>query len=458
MADSAAQVQPTVPDIEIGPQPGPQTTFMGTSADLAVYGGAAGSGKSFALALEPLRHCHVPGFSAVAFRRTSTELQGSGSLWEAMREIYPQLGGKGRENRLDFTFPSGARVEARHLQYDHTVHDHKSKQYTLLLFDELSSFTAAQFWYMLSRNRSTCGVKPYVRAGTNADPDCFVAELIDWWIDDQGYAISERSGVVRWFVRDPVSEELVWGDTREELVGRFAGVEPLSFTYVAAKLEDNPILEDKDPTYRARLNALPRIERMRLLDSNWKVRASAGMYFKQHNFRLVNAPTDQVVSAVRAWDKAATEPSPQNKDPDWTRGVLMGRYKDGRRVIMHMASERGSPGKVDRLIENTCMMDGTKVLVAFWKDPGQAGVVDSVHNMKIIADKRARSVFEPTTNNLETYAGPLSSRAETEGIDVVSGPWVKQMIAEFENFGSHRGHDDIVAAAALAEIYLTRMR
>lgn len=65
-------------------------------------------------------------------------------------------------------------------------------------FDELTHFSEAQFWYMLSRNRSMSGVRPYVRATTNPDADSWVAKLIDWWIDDvSGYPIPERGGVVR---------------------------------------------------------------------------------------------------------------------------------------------------------------------------------------------------------------------------------------------------------------------
>src|SRR5690606_39676971 len=47
------------PVIEIRPQPGPQEAFLATSADIAFYGGAAGSGKSFATILDPLRHVHI---------------------------------------------------------------------------------------------------------------------------------------------------------------------------------------------------------------------------------------------------------------------------------------------------------------------------------------------------------------------------------------------------------------
>ena len=37
----------------IGPQPGPQQLFLSSPADIAIYGGAAGGGKTFAELLEP---------------------------------------------------------------------------------------------------------------------------------------------------------------------------------------------------------------------------------------------------------------------------------------------------------------------------------------------------------------------------------------------------------------------
>jgi len=44
-----------------------------------------------------------------------------------------------------------------------------------------------------------------------------VAQFIAWWINwETGYPIKERSGVVRWFLRR--EDELIWGDTKEELL------------------------------------------------------------------------------------------------------------------------------------------------------------------------------------------------------------------------------------------------
>ncbi len=54
-----------------------------------------------------------------------------------------------------------------------------------------------------------------MRATCNPDADSWVASFIDWWIGDDGYAIKERSGVMRWMVR--IGDDIVWADTPEEL-------------------------------------------------------------------------------------------------------------------------------------------------------------------------------------------------------------------------------------------------
>lgn len=59
----------TFEPLYLTPQPGPQTAFMCSSADIVIYGGAAGGGKTFALLLEGLRHKDIAGFSGVVFRK-----------------------------------------------------------------------------------------------------------------------------------------------------------------------------------------------------------------------------------------------------------------------------------------------------------------------------------------------------------------------------------------------------
>ena len=76
-------------------------------------------------------------------------------------------------------------------------------------FDELTHFTAHQFFYMVSRNRSTCGVRPYIRATCNPYADSWVADFLAWWIDQEtGLPIPERAGVLRYYIR--VAEKIEW--------------------------------------------------------------------------------------------------------------------------------------------------------------------------------------------------------------------------------------------------------
>src|SRR5699024_3984937 len=220
-----------------------------------------GSGKSHALLMEALRNTGVPGFTAVVFRRSYPDIMNPGSLWDKAQELYRRVGAKLVATPSPVaTFPSGAVVRFGHLQYERSKYDWQGSEICLECWDELCHFTWTQFTYMLSRNRSTCGVKPYVRASCNPDPDSWVRKFIDWWLDEDGFPIPERSGALRYFAI--ISDEVEWGDSASELTERFGeDVQPLSFTFIPAKLTDNKILMKADPDYMARLKGLADYER-----------------------------------------------------------------------------------------------------------------------------------------------------------------------------------------------------
>ena len=57
-----------------------------------------------------------------------------------------------------------------------------------------------------------------------------------------------------------------------------AEITPKSVTFIPASIDDNKILMQKDPGYKANLNALPKFDRERLLGGNWKERPETGEF------------------------------------------------------------------------------------------------------------------------------------------------------------------------------------
>lgn len=296
--------------IRLRPQPGPQTAFASTPADIAIFGGAAFGGKTFACLLEPLRHKGNSEFGAVFFRRTHVELKKEGGAWDESFSIYSIFGAKPNLAELSWTFQSGAKVTFTHLQYEKTVHAFQGAQIPLLIFDQLEHFSEYQFFYMLSRNRSArAGIAPYVRANCNPDPDSWLAGFLEWWIDQvTGYPIPERSGVIRWMLRR--DRTVYWYDTKEEAladrerIGLPDDAIPKSVTFIPAVAADNQIGMQADPGYMANMQAQDEVTKERLVYGNWKIRDTGSGMIKREWLRHYVEPPESFQRIVISGDTA----------------------------------------------------------------------------------------------------------------------------------------------------------
>lgn len=420
------------------PQQGPQEAFLRTNADIAIYGGAAMGGKTFSLLLEPLRHIKNPLFRGVIFRRTYADITKPGALWDEANKIYPLLGGT--PVRKEFYFPSGAMLQFSHMQHEKDCYSWQGAQLPFFGFDQVEGFTKKQFEYVaLSRARTDSGINPYIRATCNPEPDSFIAKYIEWWIDqDTGYPISERSGVIRYFVR---SDDIIhWADSKEVLAEQFPKLRPKSFTFIAAKITDNKIGMENNPEYMASLQALPLVERERLLGGNWLIRETAGNIFKKSYFDIVEAAPSDWEVRIRYWDRAATKPSSKNHDPDYTVGLLLS-LKDGIFYVEHIERFRESPGIVEKSIARLAKLDGENTFIGIEQDPGQAGKQEVEYYSKSLVGFVVK--INAVTTSKITRARPVSSQAEAGNIKLVRGSWNDDFLTELENFPDGK-HDDIV--------------
>lgn len=270
---------------------------LSSKADIVIGGAAAGVGKTFSLLMDPLRDIHIKGFGGVIFRRTSPQIRNEGGLWDTSMGLYPHVGADPKETFLEWHFPAGPKIKFSHLEHEKNIYDWQGAQIPFIGFDELTHFTKKMFFYLLSRNRSTCGVKPYVRATLNPDPESWVYELIKWWIDeDTGFAIPERDGVVRYLVVD--GDCYIWGDTEAEVIekawhvledpvtksGRDARDFIKSVTFISGDIYQNKELLRVDPSYLANLMAQDEQTKQQLLYSNWKVVLNENDIFDYYKF------------------------------------------------------------------------------------------------------------------------------------------------------------------------------
>ena len=446
------------PDVTVlGPQAGPQTAFLSSPADIVFYGGSAGGGKTYGLLLDPLRYVQYPKFGAVIFRRTYPEIKNEGGLWDESTNLYLPLGARPKETDLSWTFPSGCVISFAHLQHEKNIYSWQGAQVPYIGFDEVTHFTPRQFWYLLSRQRNVAGIPNLVRATCNPDPDSFVRNIIDWWIDQNGFAIPERSGVIRWFVR--ISDALVWADTKEELEEKYPNIPPRSFTFISAKLSDNQVLMQKDPGYLATLMSLPLVDKARLLDGNWNIRPMAGLYFKRHWFEIVDPELvpKRMVKICRGWDLAGTSKddntSSEKKLPDATAGVKMGRDKEGNIWVMDLVYDRMTPMQVERSVKNCATQDGMHTMIRLPQDPGQAGKAQVAHFAKLLLGYSFRT--RVMTGDKVTRAGAFSSACEHGLVKVVKAEWNDTFLTHLEQFPPEVGSPDIVDASVEAFHELT---
>lgn len=326
----------------------------------------------------------------------------------------------------------------------------------MIEFDELTHFTKKMFFYMLSRNRSTCGVEPYVRASCNPDADSWVADFISWWIDqDTGYPLAERSGKVRYMA--VLNDEPIWGDSAEEALQKAYEIDEgcdlelediKSVSFVASNIYDNQILLSKSKGYLGSLKALSIVERERLLYGNWKIKAAKGLYFPRNAIGelLEDVPSD-VVKWVRAWDLAATD-TDEGGDPAYTASVLLGKRRDGSYVIADATNNRLKAEKVRTLVKQCAVSDKAKykrVRIRMSVDPGQAGKEQSQSYIKMLAGFSISAVKE--SGSKESRAEPFAAQWQAGNVAVVAGPWTEALLGQYEAFPESKFKDLVDAGS-----------
>lgn len=220
----------------------PQAAFLSLPHMEALYGGAAGGGKSDALLRAALQYVEFPAYKAILFRKTFSQLSQAGGLIDRSKEW---LTGKAtwNETKHRWTFPSGAILEFGHLQHENDRFNYQGAEFDFIGFDELTHFTEIEYRYLFSRLRRRVDSLIPGRMRSASNPG------------GKGHRWVKR----RFIERKPDPEDL--GDTPEKCAERI---------FIPAKLTDNPGIDQT--AYEAALRQLDPQEQEQLLDGNWDAR------------------------------------------------------------------------------------------------------------------------------------------------------------------------------------------
>lgn len=390
-----------------------QILFLSIPHLEALYGGAAGGGKSEALLIGALQYVNYPGYNSLILRRAYSDLNLPEALMDRSHQWLEGTGAHWNGQDHSWTFPSGSRLVFGYLKADRDKYRYQSAAFQYIGFDELTEFLESQYQYLASRLRRLKNFNIPLRLRGASNPG---GVGHDW--------------VKRRFITEgPIHERM----------------------YIPALFRENPGLDHA--TYLQSLMLLDAITRRQLKDGDWSAR-HGGSKFKREWFEIVPSMPQGTYKTVRYWDLASTTAT-EGRDPDYTVGLKMSTYK-GIFHIQDVNRFRGSPQTVESKIKKTAEADDHLVTIYIEQEPGSAGKsLISYYSREVLSGYTFHG--HRTTGSKEIRANPLSSAVEHRNVKLVDGTWIGDYLDEMEAFplGSH---DDQVDASSGAFEVLSRKR
>lgn len=435
------------------------------NVQVLILGGAMYGGKTFMAGMLSVPYTFYPDTRIAVFRRTLGEMRQGGGVIDTIKSIYrmvddgyldvagnPPVGkvlkGRGAGSKRG----DGCRIEFKQMDSAKDQEKVRGGAYSLAIIEEATPFfTQEEIEMIRSRLRpfGEGGLPSKMIITCNPLKNHFVCDLIrDYYLDENGYAIRERCGDIRYFYKH--DNAYYWGNSKQEVLDqvdplgafdysgdltkeeKFERITSMSFVQLTAK--DNPIGMKKDPGYMANLEGMDKVKKARNLYGCWFVEEEVSSFFDRKWLRGENgekiARLEQVPEgcvAVRAVDKAHNPATEKDPDPDYTalsplflkdrngHYWMLGNYhenmidkttikKTDKPVVGRF---RKHAGERDEAIAEQLLMDIAnadvyrsyqKPVLALPKDFG-AGTGDYASTVALMTEKGIKTVKDPTVGN-----------------------------------------------------------
>lgn len=275
--------------------------------------------KSFSSLMEVLKDIKNPDFHATILRNEKDDLQ---SLVTDSYKLFSQFGTYNKsQNDMTWNFTNGGWLKFSY--YAGSYQDFKTRfqgrQFAYVCIDEGTQCPYKKFKYLLTNNRNASQIRNRFWITCNPDPESWVRKFIDWWVDEDGYIIPERDGVIRYcFMDGDTPDSIYWGDTREEVYEQCGGIiDKLwkesyaelgytklemfikSATFIRADVSENIKLISTDASYLANLAQQDEEQRMRDLEANWNWKSAGDDMIKMADLEEIFDNAVQVGDGVR---------------------------------------------------------------------------------------------------------------------------------------------------------------